>query len=444
MLFLTLIVNSSVYIRLFMFRCLFCLITQYRGMFGCISSFVFTDKLSFLLVLLTVWFCVVLLVCSVKYLSVEYQKLLIMLRVLVVCSFIRIDFLGFYIFFEFSLIPLIIIILGWGYQIERVRAIYYLILYTLIGSFPLLLGIFFIYQFNSNVCWVLFTKLNIGSFELLVFSIILLISFFIKLPIYLCHLWLPKAHVEAPAIGSIFLAAILLKLRAYGIYRVILLLSIFINLSFNLFSIFLVYGGLMRSLVCIFQSDIKSLIAYSSISHMGGLMCGLISQVELAMLGVWVVIVSHAFCSSGLFFASNLNYEQECSRQMLILRGQGGKFYYFRIIWRLLLLVNFAVPPFLRVLGELNILIGLFWLNYFFFFFLGSTILAVSLFCVYIFRVIIHGSSMFNKVLLGEYDLSFLISFIHLIPLFMLSFFLCLFFYLNSLIIQNKELWFLR
>jgi NADH:ubiquinone oxidoreductase subunit 4 (subunit M) len=91
--------------------------------------------------------------------------------------------------------------------------------------------------------------------------------------------------VEAPVIGSMFLAAVLLKLRAYGVYRVILIISSFIRLSFNVFSIFLIYGGLLRSLVCVFQSDIKSLIAYSSISHMGGLMCGLISQVELAMFG---------------------------------------------------------------------------------------------------------------------------------------------------------------
>ena len=431
--FLSFVVKSSVYISLFVFVSLFCLVTRYRWMFECAGSFVFIDKLSFLLVLLTIWFCVVLLVCSTKYLSLEYQKFLIGLSFLVICSFIIIDFLGFYIFFEFSLVPLVVIILGWGYQVERVRAIYYLILYTLVGSFPLLLRIFFIYQFNANTCWVLFTKLSISSSVFLVFSFILLVSFFIKLPIYLCHLWLPKAHVEAPVIGSMFLAAVLLKLRAYGVYRVILIISSFIRLSFNVFSIFLIYGGLLRSLVCVFQSDIKSLIAYSSISHMGGLMCGLISQVELAMFGTWVVIVSHAFCSSGLFFTRNLNYEQEYSRQILVLRGQRGKFYYLRVIWRLLLLVNFAVPPFLSVLGELNILIRLFWLNFFFFFFLGGIMLIVSLFCVYVFRVIIHGSSMFNKVLLGEYDLSFLIRVVHLVPLLALSFFLTLFFYLNSL-----------
>lgn len=111
-----------------------------------------------------------------------------------------------------------------------------------------------------------------------------------------------------------------------------LIFRIFINMSFNLFSIFLIYGRLLRSFICIFQSDIKSLIAYSSIRHMGGLMCGLLSQLELAVFGVWIIIVSHAFCSSGLFFSSNLNYEQEHSRQIIVLRGQARKFYFFSVI----------------------------------------------------------------------------------------------------------------
>jgi len=133
-------------------------------------------------------------------------------------------------FFELSLIPLIFMIFGWGYQVERVQAAFYLIIYTVLGSLPLLVVFIYLFQINS-LLWLGFTVTVNPSQSLTISYIVVLVSLrlLVKLPIYGLHLWLPKAHVEAPVAGSIVLAAILLKLRAYGFYRLLFFFRVFVG-----------------------------------------------------------------------------------------------------------------------------------------------------------------------------------------------------------------------
>jgi len=126
--------------------------------------------------------------------------------------------------------------------------------------------------------------------------------FFIKLPIYGVHLWLPKAHVEAPVAGSIILAAILLKLSRYGFYRVLFLFSFILKKTFLLVSLFLIFGALISGGIAITQRDIKSLIAYSSISHIGIIIGGGILITNISLKGIFLILLGHGFCSSALFF----------------------------------------------------------------------------------------------------------------------------------------------
>lgn len=180
----------------------------------------------------------------------------------------------FYLFFESSLIPTLFLILGWGYQPERLQAGIYLLFYTLLASLPILVAIFYIYNTISTINFYL--MINRGfDYELLYLGLIF--AFLVKMPIFLVHLWLPKAHVEAPVAGSIILAGILLKLGGYGLLRVFSVLqSVGIKFNYIFISIRLI-GGVLVRLVCLRQVDLKALIAYSSVAHMGIVLSGLIT-----------------------------------------------------------------------------------------------------------------------------------------------------------------------
>jgi len=193
----------------------------------------------------------------------------------------------------------------------------------------------------------------------------------IKLPMYLLHLWLPKAHVEAPALGSIVLAAVLLKLRAYAFFRLFFLVIFQRTALKEVFFSFLLFGSLLSAVICLGQSDIKSLVAFSSISHIGLIITGLFLQRFFTLQGVWIIVLAHGFCSSALFFLANFHYERNLTRQLLLVRGQGQLFYFTSIFWVLFLFANFSVPPFLRLFGELEILIGLFMFDFLNVFVLG-------------------------------------------------------------------------
>lgn len=199
--------------------------------------------------------------------------MVISLILLLVLTFRTTNLFLFYVFFERRLIPTFFLILGWGYQPERLQAGYYLLFYTLLASLPLLLGILFC---NKNLGSINYWVINF-NYELSLLYFCLIVAFLVKIPIFLFHLWLPKAHVEAPVSGSIILAGVLLKLGGYGLLRVyVLIQKISINYNLIWYTVSLV-GGVLISLVCLFQVDIKSLIAYSSVAHIGIVISGLIT-----------------------------------------------------------------------------------------------------------------------------------------------------------------------
>jgi NADH-ubiquinone oxidoreductase chain 4 len=321
----------------------------------------------------------------------------------------------FYLFFERRLIPTLFLILGWGYQPERLQAGIYLLFYTLFASLPLLISIFFILNnfFSINI----FLLINFSCFYSL-FYLSIIFAFLVKIPIFLVHLWLPKAHVEAPVSGSIILAGVLLKLGGYGLLRVFpfLLLS-GINYNFWWISIRLL-GGIIISLVCIRQIDIKALIAYSSVAHMGIVLRGLITLTYWGLRGSYTLIISHGLCSSGLFCLANISYERLISRSLLINKGLLNFIPSLSLWWFLLCAGNIAAPPTLNLLGEirlLNRIISWSWITIFFIAFISFFSAAYSL---YLFSYSQQGKIFsclysFSKVYVREY----LILILHWLPL---------------------------
>lgn len=337
------------------FLCLF--ISFNLGLFNSVIIFGI-DILSFGLILLSFWICALIILSrrGVYFSKLNFNYFLfnvIFLLFMLLLTFSCINLFLFYVFFERSLIPTFFLILGWGYQPERLQAGLYLLFYTLFASLPLLIALFYIINNFYSLNFLFLKEFNIENFLLYLF---LVFAFLVKIPIFLVHLWLPKAHVEAPVSGSIILAGVLLKLGGYGLIRIF---SIIINISMklNIFWIVLsLVGGFLVSLICLRQIDLKSLVAYSSVAHISLVIGGLIVLLRWGWGFSYSLIIAHGLCSSGLFYLVNLTYERLGSRSLLINKGILNFIPRIAIWWFLLCSRNIAAPPSLNLLGEIGLI----------------------------------------------------------------------------------------
>nr|YP_009020465.1 NADH dehydrogenase subunit 4 [Geocharax gracilis]CDN85554.1 NADH dehydrogenase subunit 4 [Geocharax gracilis] len=322
------------------------------------------DYLSFILVSLSVWVVTMMIYASqiVKknsnYSSGFLAVSLVLLFILML-TFCSMDFFMFYISFESSLIPMFILILGWGYQPERIQAGVYMLFYTLFASLPLLVSLLSMYKSGGTLVMGLVGKMGGLNSINFFWYFCTIFAFMVKLPLYMFHLWLPKAHVEAPVAGSMVLAGVLLKLGGYGLIRLISVFSV-INKMFIWFWISMgVLGGAIISLICLRQVDVKSLIAYSSVAHMGLVLGGLVLMSNWGLSGAVVVMVGHGLCSSGLFCLANIVYERLGSRSLMVGKGLLNFMPNLGLLWFLLCIGNMAAPPTLNLLGEISLIISI-------------------------------------------------------------------------------------
>nr|QLD97280.1 NADH dehydrogenase subunit 4 [Rhipicephalus evertsi] len=379
-----------------------------------ITNYFYFDLMSFSMTNLTIWITFLMIMAS-RFNKMFYNKMfnfyiLIMMNLLFLCFSLN-NLLMFYLFFEAVLFPIILLITGWGAQPERIQAGFYMLMYTVFGSMPLLvlmlmskisLSIIFNEWLFNQMGWIFF---------------LMILGFLVKIPMFLLHLWLPKAHVEAPIAGSMILAGILLKLGFYGLYR--FKSFFFIDLmaySYTLISIS-VWGAVMISIYCLFQIDIKSLIAYSSVSHMGIALAGCLTFYLHGSYGMLMMMIGHGLCSSGLFCLSNMLYERFYTRNIFMLKGMLLIFPNLTLWWFLFSIVNMSAPMTMNLFGELFLGVSLVKFSMLMMVPMMMLIFLSACYSMYLYSYINHGAGWIifsnNMITQREYFLLFL----HMTPM---------------------------
>ena len=331
-------------------------ITRRIGSCGTSSNFL-VDIVSFSLIILTLWtFILIYLVQFRTERKKFFLLILIFLLGSLVFTFWTSHIFILYFFFEWTLIPTYMLVLGWGYQPERLMAGILLFFYTLFASLPLLLFILFWVK-DSGSGRIFYQKRSIFSNLNLFLFIILSAAFMVKFPIYRVHLWLPKAHVEAPVAGSMILAGVLLKLGGYGVIRIAPVFWPGFSLGW-LFRLILLGGGIL-GVACMGMRDIKVVIAYSSVVHMALVIIAVMRISSWGLLGAVMMMVAHGLCSSGIFSMAYFLYERSHSRSFPLNKGLIRLSSPMYVIWFLLIMANFGGPFRLNLFGELILIVGL-------------------------------------------------------------------------------------
>nr|YP_005089096.1 NADH dehydrogenase subunit 4 [Gudusia chapra]BAL43852.1 NADH dehydrogenase subunit 4 [Gudusia chapra] len=335
-----------------------------------LNPYMAIDPLSSPLLVLTCWLLPLMILASQNHTRSEplprqrmFISLLASLQTFLILAFGATEIAMFYIMFEATLVPTLILITRWGNQAERLNAGIYFLFYTLAGSLPLLVALLILQNSLGSLSMITLNfnqPLSLSSWGDKIWWTGCLMAFLVKMPLYGVHLWLPKAHVEAPIAGSMVLAAVLLKLGGYGMIRMSSILDPLTKEMAYPFIVLALWGIIMTGSICLRQTDLKSLIAYSSVSHMGLVAAGILIQTPWGLTGAIILMIAHGLVSSALFCLANTTYERTHSRTLLLSRGLQMLLPLTATWWFIANLANLALPPLPNLMGEIMIITTMF------------------------------------------------------------------------------------
>ena len=354
------------------------------------------DGISLFMILLSTFltpFCILASWENIKKRIKEYMIAFLFLETVMIGMFCSIDILLFYVFFEAVLIPMFLIIGIWGGE-RRIYASFKFFLYTLLGSVLMLIAIIFIYQ-KTNSMNINFLQGNYFFSKKV--QIYLWLAFFasfaVKIPMWPFHTWLPDAHVEAPTAGSVILAGVLLKMGGYGFIRFSLGIlpeasAFFMPLIIILSSIAIIY----TSLVALAQEDIKKLIAYSSVAHMGIVTIGIFIVNQQGLEGAMIQMISHGIVSAALFLCVGVIYDRMHTRNINFYGGLVNKMPKYSVVFMLFVLASIGLPGTSGFIGEFLVILGAFQKNSFIALFAALGIILGAIYMLYLYKKIIFGT----------------------------------------------------
>ncbi|WP_378950259.1 NADH-quinone oxidoreductase subunit M [Mesorhizobium sp. ANAO-SY3R2] len=373
-----------------------------------ISYHMGVDGISMLFVILTTFLmplCILASWESVEKRVKEYMIAFLILETLMIGVFCALDIVLFYVFFEAGLIPMFIIIGVWGGK-RRVYASFKFFLYTLLGSVLMLLAIMAMFwQAGTTDIPTLLAHdfpANMQTWLWLAFFA----SFAVKMPMWPVHTWLPDAHVEAPTAGSVILAGILLKMGGYGFLRFSLPMfplasDFFAPFVFTLSVIAIIY----TSLVALMQEDMKKLIAYSSVAHMGYVTMGIFAMNEAGVQGAIFQMLSHGLVSGALFLCVGVVYDRMHTREIAAYGGLVNNMPKYAVVFLIFTMANVGLPGTSGFIGEFLTLFGIFQVNTWVAFFAATGVILSAGYALWLYRRVVFGA-LTKESLKGLFDLS--------------------------------------
>ncbi|OIO80759.1 MAG: NADH-quinone oxidoreductase subunit M, partial [Gallionellaceae bacterium CG1_02_56_997] len=352
------------------------------------------DGISMLFILLNSFFTVIVVLAGWKVIEkrvAQYMASFLIMSGIINGVFGALDSMLFYVFWEAMLIPMFIIIGVWGGP-NRIYATMKFFLYTLLGSLLMLVSLIYLYNLTGSFSILDFHQAAIPMSAQILIFIAFFFAFAVKVPMFPVHTWLPDAHVEAPTGGSVILAAIMLKVGAYGFLRFVLpitpdashkLAGLMIALSL----IAVVYIGL----VALMQSDMKKLVAYSSISHMGFVTLGIFIFNAYGLEGALLQMLSHGFVAGALFLGIGVLYDRMHSRQIADYGGVVKKMPIFAAFFMLFAMANSGLPGTSAFVGEFMVLMGTIKVNFWYAFAAGTTLIFGAAYTLWLYKRVMFG-----------------------------------------------------